>query len=121
MWHRDLNPKQLDEVIELEHDRDESKHHLSSFCKRYKFDTKVNMFQKTISVPSYVEGEKIHIVLDSEKHRLDYISWQYYSTPELWWTIAEVNNIDPFELTEGQVLRILPPNYLMLNYLRYSS
>jgi hypothetical protein len=121
MWSKDINPKPLIIVDELEHSRDESKHHLSSYCKRYKFETKINMFQKSLFVPEYVNGEKAHIVLKADINRLDLISWQYYATPELWWVIAEVNNIDPFEMFEGQLLRILPSQYLLLQVLRYTN
>jgi nucleoid-associated protein YgaU len=121
MWNDEINPKPLDIVNEIEHSKDESKHHLSLYCKRYKFNTEINMFQKSLFIPDYINDEKFHIVTKDDIHRLDLISWKYYSTPELWWVIAEVNNINPFELEEGQVLRILPSQYLLLNLLRYTT
>lgn len=53
-------------------------------------------------------------------HELDYedrwynLSWKYYETPYLWWTIPMVNNIaNPFEFPEaGTNIKILKSSYI---------
>lgn len=48
-----------------------------------------------------------HEVILGEENRLDLISFHYYSTPLLWWVIAEASNIiDPFDVPVGTILRI---------------
>lgn len=60
------------------------------------------------------DGDSYHIVEHSEVNRLDIISEKYYSTPDLWWSIALANNmIDPFIVNEGVMLRI--PSLITLN------
>ena len=57
------------------------------------------------------EGDTYHIVTNITKNRLDIISQKYYSTPILWWVIAQANvNIvfDPFNIPVGTSLRIPP-------------
>jgi hypothetical protein len=51
----------------------------------------------------------IFITISKElENRIDLVSSKAYDTPELWWVIAEFNNItDPlFGLSAGQILRI---------------
>ena len=49
-------------------------------------------------------------VTDATNKRLDLIAWKYYKDVNLWWVIAEINNIsNPFEVKTGAVLRI--PTY----------
>lgn len=47
-------------------------------------------------------------VTEAVEGRLDLIAYRYYRTPELWWVIAEANNLFfPFEdVAVGTVLRI---------------
>ncbi|NCC70510.1 hypothetical protein EOM09_02930, partial [bacterium] len=105
---------------DLGRDTNISFHHMSRNCKQYRINQlKMNLFQKNFVIPSYVKGEKNHIIKSNEINRIDTISWNYYGNPELWWFIAYVNNIDPFELKEGQNLRILPSEYIELNLFRY--
>jgi hypothetical protein len=46
---------------------------------------------------TYIQGE-----------RLDNISYQYYSRPDLWWTILDHNPeiTDPNNITPGSIIRI---------------
>lgn len=107
---------------DLGKDTNISYHHMSRNCFQYKIkQIKMNLFQKNFNIPSYIQGETNHVVKSNEISRLDNISWKYYGTPELWWFIAHINNIDPFELKEGQNLRILPLEYIELNLFRYSD
>ena len=97
-------------------------HHMSRHCNQYRMkQLKMNIFQKVFDIPDYIRGEKVHTVQSNEINRLDNISWYYYNNPELWWFIASINNIDPFELKEGQQLRILPYEYMELILFRYSD
>lgn len=60
----------------------------------------------------YIEGE-----LDPQLYTYDVVhsftsfyelSWKYYNTPKLWWTILLANNItNPFDVSEGQRVKIL--------------
>jgi hypothetical protein len=53
------------------------------------------------------ENDKFYRVDDQIKDRLDILSYKYYKTPDLWWVIAEANDInDPFSLEVGDLLRI---------------
>ena len=83
----------------------------------------MNLFSKNfVALPEYIEDETSHIVKFNEVNRIDLISWYYYKTPELFWVILAVNNIlNPFELEEGMVLRILPISYIEYNLLRYNK
>lgn len=48
-----------------------------------------------------------HAVATPQIGRIDLISVQHYGTSELWWAIALVNNLaNPFDMSEGQVLKI---------------
>ena len=102
----------------------ESKHHMKTNCKIYSINNVlVPMFIKNLTnIPSYIEGEITHTVSEGEKNRLDNISWKYYKTPELFWVIASINNIlNPMEIKEGTVLRIIPKSYIEYNILRYNE
>ena len=56
--------------------------------------------------PHRTDGEVV--VTEGVRSRLDLLSDQAYQTPELWWVIAEVNNlVDPLgPLAVGSRLRI---------------
>ncbi len=86
----------------------ESYYHFGSHCKLYDINKeKILIFLDDFSYlrkPEYLQ--KKHIVTKNEIGRIDKISYKYYNTPELWWLLAEVNYIDPFELYEGQELLI---------------
>ena len=48
-------------------------------------------------------------VTESEKDRLDLVSYSYYGTANYWWVIAIANEIiDPFDVPVGTSLRIPP-------------
>lgn len=103
-------------------DKNISFHHMSRNSNHYGISQlTINLFLKNFIVPSYVKGEVLHTVTIEEINRLDNISWRYYRTPELWWFIALINNIDPFLLKDGQTLRILPLEYIELNIFRYTD
>jgi hypothetical protein len=75
-------------------------------------DTKIYE-SKTIS------GFRYYTVVQSTEHRLDLISYIHYNTVDLWWLIAQYNNIlDPLtEVVMGKVLQIpaLPEYYKFYN------
>lgn len=104
-------------------DTDMHRHHIATNSILYKFgdNTTLPMFMKTLeNVPDHISGEIFHRVLSSEIGRLDNISYLYYKTPELFWVIGILNNVDPLEMYEGQILRILPKDYVEYNILRYN-
>jgi nucleoid-associated protein YgaU len=48
-----------------------------------------------------------HVVIQGET--LDYLAWKYFGNEELWWKIAEANEIEnlfPFQLEAGKKIRI---------------
>jgi hypothetical protein len=54
--------------------------------------------------------DQFHQVTDSDSKRIDLIAWRYYRDVDLWWVIAEVNNVgSPLEIKSGTILRI--PSY----------
>ena len=56
------------------------------------------------------ESDLFHIVTDADSKRIDLIAWKYYRDVNLWWIIAEFNNINnPLEIPVGTTLRI--PTY----------
>lgn len=97
-------------VVEKEKDdmQMESYYHMGANCSLYDINgTKILMHLDDMSYlrqDAYLQTK--HIVKENEIGRLDMISYKYYKTPELFWLIAEVNYIDPFELYEGQELLI---------------
>jgi len=55
-------------------------------------------------------SDMFHIVTDADSKRIDLIAWKYYKDVNLWWVIAEFNNIgNPLEIPAGTTLRI--PSY----------
>lgn len=53
--------------------------------------------------------DRFHKVTETTENRLDRISQLYYSTPQLWWIIAEANPsimFDPMNVPMDTVLRI---------------
>lgn len=86
----------------------ESYYHSASHCSLYDIDNeKVLLFLdnfENLRKPEFLQNK--HIVIEEEINRIDKISYKYYKSPELWWIIAEVNYIDPFELYVGQELFI---------------
>lgn len=102
-----------------------NKHHMASNSILYNIDGAgvLPMFTKTFNnIPDYIQGEQSHIVRDTERYRLDNISYKYYGTPELLWVIMSVNNItNPFTIEANTVLRILPKAYIEYNLLRYNE
>jgi len=86
----------------------ESYYHMGANCSLYNIDG--IKYLMNIDDLSYLRADEylqtIHKVKADEVNRLDKISYKYYNTPELFWLIASVNYIDPFELYEGQELFI---------------
>jgi hypothetical protein len=66
-----------------------------------------------------VNGYTYYTVVQSTEHRLDLISYIHYNTVDLWWLIAQYNEIlDPLEeVVMGRVLQIpaLPDYYKFYN------
>ena len=55
-------------------------------------------------------SDLFHVVTDADSKRIDLIAWKYYRDVNLWWVIAEFNNIsNPLEIPTGTTLRI--PSY----------
>ena len=55
-------------------------------------------------------SDLFHVVTDADSKRIDLIAWRYYRDVNLWWVIAEFNNIsNPLEIPTGTTLRI--PSY----------
>ncbi len=51
-----------------------------------------------------------HTVTEADSKRIDLISYKYYKDVNLYWIIAEINNIlNPLEIPIGTILRI--PTY----------
>lgn len=108
----------------VEPSKNDSKHHMAVNSELYNFKNigVLPLFLKNFvdDIPSYITGELTHRVKENEVNRLDLISWKYYKTPELFWVIAAVNNIiDPFNIEEGTVLRIIPKSYIEYYLIRY--
>jgi len=108
----------------LEHNNLESKHHMSANTDIFKFEGigTIPMHMKYIKIPEYVNGETSYKVTEIDINRLDNIAYKYYKNPELFWIIMAVNDIiDPFSIKNGDVLRILPKDYVEYNILRYNA
>ena len=100
-----------------------NRHHMSANTKHFKYTNEgtLPLFLKMFSdVPEYIDGEKVHLIKKYELNRLDLISYKYYGTPELLWVIAAINNIDPLDMKEETIIRILPKEYVEYNLLRYN-
>jgi hypothetical protein len=102
----------------------DSRHHMAVNSELYKFEGigVLPLFLRNFvdSVPEYVSGEYAHRVREGEVNRLDLISWKYYGTPELFWVIMAVNDIvNPFDVAEGTVLRIIPKSFIEYYLIRY--
>ena len=53
------------------------------------------------------ETDTYHVITDADSKRIDLIAWKYYRDVNLWWIIAEFNNINnPLEIPVGTTLRI---------------
>src|SRR5574343_529251 len=74
----------------------------------YEYDGK--LFYETYDRPSVETNsfnDKIHVVQMGEEKNFPLISFLYYGTVELWWLIAEANDIgDPFDVHAGDTLVI---------------
>jgi hypothetical protein len=68
-------------------------------------DTYTETVNKTIIAEK--DSDIYHEVQMHEENRLDIISNKYYKTPDMWWVIAQANDmVDPFVLKSGTILRI---------------
>lgn len=109
----------------IKNDTFENKHHMAANAVLYNIPNAgvVPMFvQQYGKVDSYIDGEKSHIIRKSEINRLDLVAYKYYGTPEFIWVIMAINNIiDPFNVKENTVLRILPKSYIEYKLLRYNE
>lgn len=75
-------------------------------------DEENNTYTETVNQTVIKESDLdiYHEVQMHEENRLDIISNKYYGTPEMWWAIAQANDmINPFIVKQGTILRI--PNY----------
>jgi hypothetical protein len=109
-------------VNRIPHNTDDSLYHMKRLLKLFSFDniTVPMFFQNYYDLlPSNILGEHTHFVKESEIDRVDNIAYKEYNNPELWWLVCYINNIDPFNLTDKTVLRILQLDMLVKNYLRY--
>lgn len=68
---------------------------------------------KPVAVPSS-PSDTYFTVTEAMAGRLDLISYEFYQTPELWWLLAEVNDIffPPEEVVVGLMLRV--PSFSVL-------
>lgn len=75
----------------------------------YYIDSKNGDFYGTrqpLRLPRH-NSDMFHQVTEADRRRIDLIAWQYYRDVNLWWIIAEVNNIgNPLDIEPGTVLRI---------------
>lgn len=55
--------------------------------------------------------------------RIDLIAEKWYGDPVLWWVIAAANNMEllPTQLTEGTILRIPAPGFILHDFFNRSS
>jgi len=69
-----------------------------------------------ISLPAH-PADSYYTVTEAMEGRLDLIAYRYYRSPELWWVIAEANNLFfvPEDVVVGMVLRI--PSYTTITSL----
>lgn len=67
------------------------------------------------------QSDAVIEVTQPVEHRLDLLAYQFYGTPDLWWVIAEINQLlDPFtEVVVGKELR-LPQRERLFNALSVS-
>ncbi len=108
----------------IDHNSMECKHHMSTSTNLYKFEGigTLPIHMKYINIPEFVNGETSYIIKEMDINRLDNIAYKYYNNPELFWIIMVTNNIiDPFSIKNGDVLRILPKDYVEYNILRYNE
>lgn len=82
---------------------------LSMFSKTPVYEVNGNVvfgLQQPVVLPAI--GDEIFTVPLAIENRLDRISYKFYGTPNLWWAIAQVNNlVDVFlDVPVGTHLRI---------------
>jgi hypothetical protein len=109
-------------VPRISHNTDDSMTHMNRSMKLYQFESnKIPIFWQNFFdlLPNNILSEHSHLVTSNETDRVDNISYQEYNNPELWWLICYINNIDPENISDKDVLRVLPFDYLVNNYLRY--
>lgn len=79
---------------------------------RQLYDDKKGVYFHETWVQKFVDespNDNFFTVTESEKNRLDIVSYSYYGTPNYWWVIAMANYIiDPFDVPVGTNLRIPP-------------
>lgn len=88
----------------------ENLHRFSRFYRQDAFMVASRKFWgmwEPIEIPTSA-SDKYLTVGDSHAGRLDLISYEAYGTPELWWVLAEANNIafPPSDLVVGMVIRV---------------
>lgn len=94
-------------------------HHMVNKMNQYLFDdgVKCPVFMKPLDIDYDIEGEHYRLIKDNEVERIDNVSYEEYRTPELWWTLMNINNLHPFDI--GNVkLRVIPYSYLNVYILR---
>ena len=78
-------------------------------------DEKIFNIFKSYELNSEMESN-VHYELHEVGHNewWEYISYNYYGTPYLWWILPLINEVtNPFEwLEEGKFLKVLKPEYI---------
>ena len=69
---------------------------------RYKTFSKYN----TTIYEKVPESDSDIFVISQEGDRLDLLATQFYGNPELWWYIAQTNNLNTMNIPAGTSLRI---------------
>lgn len=76
------------------------------------YDKEKGVYYHETWVQKFVDessSDQFFTVTESEKDRLDLISYSFYGTSKYWWVIATANYIiDPFDIPVGTYLRIPP-------------
>ena len=60
----------------------------------------------TANLPDHEDSNSDILLISTEGDRCDLLSQEYYGTPDFWWFIANVNNLNKMNLEPGTRLRI---------------
>lgn len=67
------------------------------------------VFGLLVDIVIPADSDRLYTVPPGQAGRLDLISQQFYSTPDLWWVISRCNNIaDPMLAPAGNALLRIP-------------
>ncbi len=65
------------------------------------------------------DKDQFHRVTQSDVNRIDLLAYRYYGDCNLWWLIAEANNVsNPLQLEVGVVLRIPSQETIQMRIIR---